>query len=129
MKVDRAIEYLDNVVEHKDIVPIFKFHGGASRHAQANKWGINRGRWPEKSVRLVRQLVVQAANHAKAMHQVEKDNLVVKSYDIGLSGRINHRRNYRAHGRVNGYNSEPCHIQIICAPVAQAVPAAKELQQ
>ncbi|CAL5973833.1 Ribosomal_protein L17 [Hexamita inflata] len=129
MKVERALEYLDNVVAHQEIVPIFKFHGGASRHAQANSWGINSGRWPEKSVRLVRNLLVQAAAHAKALHQVEKETLVVKSTFCGLSGQINHRRNYRAHGRVNGYNSEPCHVQIICSPSTEKVAVAKDLKQ
>lgn len=71
MKVERALEYLDHVIEHKEIVPIFKFQGGGSQHAQARMWGVTAGRWPEKSVRAVRDLVVQAAANAKYLHNVE----------------------------------------------------------
>lgn len=128
MKVTRALEYLDNVIEHNEIVPLYKFKKGASRHPQANVWGANQGRWPEKSARTVRDLLVQAANNAKHLHQTEYDDLEVRFYDVGLSGQINHRRNYRAHGRVNAYDNEPCHIQLIVSPVTKAVEAPKELK-
>ena len=39
-----------------------------------------------------------------------EENIYVKDVFCGLSGRLRHRRNYRAHGSVNRYNSEPCHI-------------------
>lgn len=40
----------------------------------------------------------------------DESNLYVKDVFCGLSGKLRHRRNYRAHGSVNRYNSEPCHI-------------------
>lgn len=36
------------------------------------------------------------------------------------------RRTYRAHGRINPYQSSPTHLEIILAPFGAEVPAASE---
>ena len=76
MTVKRATHYLEDVIEHKDIVPFRKFTGGIGRKAQANKrHGHTQGRWPEKSCRVLLDLLKNAQanaevyNHLKSMFQ------------------------------------------------------------
>ncbi|KAH0577405.1 Ribosomal protein L17 [Spironucleus salmonicida] len=127
MSIPRAMKYLSNVLDHSEIVPFYKFHGGCSRHAEAKAWGINHGRFPEKSVAIVMDLLKQAAAHARAQHNVEDADLIVLDTFCGQA--VGHRRRlYRAHGRVTAFNSQPCHCQIIVSPKKQGVAAEKALE-
>jgi large subunit ribosomal protein L17e len=36
------------------------------------------------------------------------------------------RRTYRAHGRINAYQSSPCHIEMVLTETAEDVPRAEE---
>ena len=47
---------MENVLEHKSIIPFHKFT--VSRHAQCKVFKANTGRWPEKSVKAVRELLL-----------------------------------------------------------------------
>ena len=51
MKLKKAIHYMDNCLEHKQIIPFRRYTGGVGRHAQAKEFKHTQGRWPEKSVR------------------------------------------------------------------------------
>lgn len=57
MTIKRAQEYLENVLEQKEIVPAFKFRNGAGHHRQAKVFHVATGRWPTKAVKFVSQLV------------------------------------------------------------------------
>ena len=53
----KAQKYLNDVIAHKDIIP-FRIHNGAvGRKAQAKKYGIDQGRWPQKSCRFLLDLL------------------------------------------------------------------------
>ena len=39
MALKRAIKFLKNVKEHKEIVPFKRFNGGVGRKAQLKQWG------------------------------------------------------------------------------------------
>lgn len=127
-RVEKALRYLDDVISHKQIVPFFKFNHGVGRHAQAKNFGTSQGRWPEKSVRLVIDVLKQAASNAKALHQKDLSELYVESVNINrATGR--RRRTYRAHGRVNKFESQPCHLEIIVAPKGKDVEKPKALAE
>lgn len=67
MPLRRAVKFLKNVMEHKEIVPFKRFNGGVGRKAQCKQWGACQGRWPEKSADFVLQLLKNAEANAEVM--------------------------------------------------------------
>jgi len=65
MALKRAIKFLKNVKEHKEIVPFKRFNGGVGRKAQLKQWGACQGRWPEKSAQFVLELLKNAESNAE----------------------------------------------------------------
>ena len=57
MKLKKAIKYLEDVLEHKQCVPYRRFNSHVSRTAQATVHGVTQGRYPEKCVKYVIQLL------------------------------------------------------------------------
>lgn len=57
MPLKRAIRFLENVKEKKEIVPFRKFNHCVGRKAQAKAWGHTQGRWPKKSAEFLLQLL------------------------------------------------------------------------
>lgn len=57
MPLKRAIRFLENVKEKKEIVPFRKFNHCVGRKAQAKAWGHTQGRWPKKSAVFLLQLL------------------------------------------------------------------------
>lgn len=105
--IKNAIHYMENVLEHKQIIPYFKYYGG--RHAQCKVFGVNTGRWPEKSVKAVRDLLINAKTNAETKG-LDTDKCVISHVVVqrAVQGR---RRTYRAHGRVTPYLSSNCHVE------------------
>ena len=122
MMLKRAIKYMDNVLEHKQIVPFRKYTGGIGRHAQCKEWKVTEGRWPEKSAKAVRDLLRNLVSNAETKG-LDTDKCVINHVAIqrAVQGR---RRTYRAHGRITPYLSSNCHVEFHCyeksGPVAKA---------
>lgn len=57
MPLKRAIRFLENVKEKKEIVPFRRFNHRVGRKAQAKAWGHTQGRWPKKSAEFLLQLL------------------------------------------------------------------------
>ncbi|TNV76072.1 hypothetical protein FGO68_gene3052 [Halteria grandinella] len=57
LKLKRAIKYLEDVLEHRDCIPYRRFTGHVGRTTQAKLHGVTQGRFPEKSVRYIIQLL------------------------------------------------------------------------
>uniref|UniRef100_A0A914R9U5 60S ribosomal protein L17 n=1 Tax=Parascaris equorum TaxID=6256 RepID=A0A914R9U5_PAREQ len=57
MPLKRAMRFLENVKEKKEIVPFRKFNHCVGRKAQAKAWGHTQGRWPKKSAEFLLQLL------------------------------------------------------------------------
>lgn len=57
MPIKRAIRFLENVKEKKEIVPFRHFNHCVGRKAQAKAWGTTQGRWPKKSAEFLLQLL------------------------------------------------------------------------
>mmetsp|Transcript_44531 Transcript_44531/g.43190 ORF Transcript_44531/g.43190 Transcript_44531/m.43190 type:complete len:93 (-) Transcript_44531:384-662(-) len=53
LRVKKAIRYMEEVLEHRQIIPFRKHTHKAGRKAQANKHKVTQGRYPEKSVKNV----------------------------------------------------------------------------
>ncbi|ORZ37243.1 ribosomal protein L22/L17 [Catenaria anguillulae PL171] len=113
MNLKKAVAFLNDVKEHKRAVPFRRFNGGVGRTAQANEWNTTQARWPVKSAEFLLDLLKNAEANAKAK-ELDADNLVIKHIQVQQAPKMR-RRTYRAHGRINPYQSHPCHIELIVA--------------
>ena len=110
LNLKRAIKYLEDVLEHRDCIPYRRFTGHVGRTTQAKLHGVTQGRFPEKSVRHVLQLLKNLAANAEAKGlSVEKSFITHFAVQRAVQGR---RRTYRAHGRITPFMSSPCHIEL-----------------
>merc|ERR1712029_443069 len=118
MPLVRAVQYLENVLAHKEIVPFRRFMGGVGRHAQAKVHGTSQGRWPKKSAEFLIQLLRNAESNAE-YKGLDTENLTVDHIQVSRAPKMR-RRTYRAHGRINPYMSSPCHIEVVLVEKEQA---------
>lgn len=112
------------MLEHKDCVPYRRFTGHVGRTTQAKLHGVTQGRFPEKSVRHVLQLLknLQANAESKGL-DVERTHISHFAVQRAVQGR---RRTYRAHGRIGPYLSSNCHIEFHATEKAATVKRAGE---
>jgi large subunit ribosomal protein L17e len=78
MPLAKAYTYLSDVKDHKQVIPFRRFAGGIGRATQAKQFGTTKGRWPEKSVRFILNLLKNAEANAEAK-DLEKDELLIKN--------------------------------------------------
>ncbi|KAL8784799.1 MAG: hypothetical protein Q9195_008898 [Heterodermia aff. obscurata] len=110
-KLQRALTYLDNVIEKKEAVPMRRYAGSTGRSAQGKQFGVSRARWPQKSAKFLLSLLKNAEANADTKG-LDTGNLIVKHIQVNQAPK-QRRRTYRAHGRINPYMSNPCHIELI----------------
>jgi len=120
MNLGRAQAFLKNVMDHKEVVPFRVHTGGVGRTAQGKnmckkkKLGGRRcsqGRWPEKSCRLLRDLLKNAQSNAEE-RGLSLDKLKITHIAVQRAAKMR-RRTYRAHGRINPFMASPCHVEMI----------------
>ena len=127
MNLKDAENYLEAVLEHKRCIPFTKFEGATGRTAQAKEFGLTKGRWPEKSVRIVLALVRNGRANAEAK-RLDVDNVFVKTAQVNQAQK-GRRRTYRAHGRINAYLSSNCHVELTFVERAVNVKKEKNITQ
>ncbi|KAI9759705.1 MAG: 60S ribosomal protein L17 [Chaenotheca gracillima] len=110
-KLQRAVAYLENVLEHKEAIPMRRYAGSTGRTAQGKQFGVTRARWPVKSAEFLLGLLRNAEANADTKG-LDTGNLIVKHIQVNQAPK-QRRRTYRAHGRINPYMSNPCHIELI----------------
>eukprot|EP00920_Eleutheroschizon_duboscqi_P026162 GHVT01064689.1.p1 GENE.GHVT01064689.1~~GHVT01064689.1.p1 ORF type:complete len:195 (+),score=39.45 GHVT01064689.1:836-1420(+) len=120
MKVSVARRFLEDVVAHKRCVPFRKFRGGVGRTAQAKEFKHTQGRWPEKSCKVLLHLLKNAEANAE-MKNLDVRSLVIEHIMVNRAQQ-GRRRTYRAHGRINPYMSQPCHIEMVVREEEEPVP-------
>lgn len=121
MNLKRAKKYLENVCNKKEIVPFVRYRYGVGRKSQTKNWKSTNGRWPKKSAENLLNILKNAEANA-----VEK-NLNVSDLFIG-NIQVNkamkgHRRTFRAHGRINGFLSHPCHVNLWLVQKNEKIPS------
>ncbi|KJE94222.1 50S ribosomal protein L22 [Capsaspora owczarzaki ATCC 30864] len=123
LSIPKAQAYLKNVQEHKQIIPYTRHTGGVGRHAQTKQFKTpgSLGRWPAKSVEYLLNLLQNAASNAD-LKGLDKETLHVSHVQVNRAPKMR-RRTYRAHGRINAYQSSPCHIELIFSEKEETVPA------
>ncbi|KAF2461792.1 ribosomal protein L22/L17 [Lineolata rhizophorae] len=110
-KVDRALQYLENVKNKAEAVPMRRFAGSVGRTAQGKQFGVSKARWPVKSADHLLGLLRNAEANADSKG-LDTGNLIIKHIQVNQAPK-QRRRTYRAHGRINPYMSNPCHIEMI----------------
>lgn len=102
MKLTKAYTFLEDVKLHKQAVPFRRFAGGIGRTAQGKVHGVQRARWPVKSVEFVLQLLKNAEANA-TVKGLSVDALEISHIQVNQAPK-QRRRTFRAHGRINRKN-------------------------
>ena len=108
--IENAKRYLNDVLAHKRCIPIRKHKSHVGRTGQATEFGVTQGRWFDKSVRFLLELIKNLEANAKAK-QLDIKKLVLTHVQVNRAPK-GRRRTFRAHGRVTPYLSSPCHIEM-----------------
>jgi large subunit ribosomal protein L17e len=122
MPIKKALNYMEQVLEHKAIIGFRKHYG--QRHAQCKQQGYNTGRWPEKSCKAVKQLLLNLKANCETKG-LDTDKCVI-SHVVVQRAQQGRRRTYRAHGRVTPYLSSNCHIEFHCTETSPNVAKAEK---
>ncbi|KAG9018599.1 hypothetical protein FRB90_011267 [Tulasnella sp. 427] len=120
LNLKKAYKYLHAVLEHKDCIPFRRYSGGVGRTGQAAK----HGRWPEKSIKHILRILKNAEANAE-QKTIDGEGLKIRSVVVQQAQK-NHRRTYRAHGRINRYDGHPCHVEVILTAPTEHVPRNKD---
>ncbi|EME85705.1 uncharacterized protein MYCFIDRAFT_210309 [Pseudocercospora fijiensis CIRAD86] len=118
-KLQRALTYLENVQNKAEAVPMRRYAGSTGRTAQGKQFGVSKARWPVKSAEFLTSLLKNAEANADTKG-LDTSNLIVKHIQVNQAPK-QRRRTYRAHGRINPYMSNPCHIELILTEAEEAV--------
>lgn len=124
MRLTKAFAYLKDVLGHKQCIPFRRFNGHVGRCAQAKQFGVTQGRWPEKSVRFIWNLLENAKSNAQ-VKGLDVEALIIKHVQVNQAPK-HRRRTYRAHGRITPYMSSPCHIQFVLEEEFKPIPKSTE---
>ena len=118
----KAQKYMKEVIAHKDVIPFRTFNGGAGHTAMVKKYKYAVGRWPEKSCRLILDLLQNAESNAE-IQGLDTETLYVSHIQVNRAVKMR-RRTYRAHGRIGPYMCNPCHVEVILSKKQEIVKKA-----
>merc|ERR1712195_316050 len=127
LRLNKAISYMDACLAKETIIPFRVYTGGVGRHAQCKVFKHELGRWPEKSIKAVKDLLINLRANAQAADKgLDIDRCVINHAvcQRAVSGR---RRTYRAHGRISPYLSSNCHIEFHCLEKSGTVAKADKV--
>jgi large subunit ribosomal protein L17e len=123
MRLKQAQAFLQRVLDHKDAVPFRRAVGGVGRTAQSKQHEHLSGslaRWPKKSCQFVLDLLQNVTANAQ-LKDLNADLLHISHIQVNAAPKIR-RRLYRAHGRVNPFMANPCHMEVVVTEVDAPVP-------
>ncbi|SGZ50974.1 CIC11C00000001053, partial [Sungouiella intermedia] len=122
--LETAQKYLEDVLDHKRAIPFRRFNSSIGRTAQGKEWGVQKARWPTKSINYVQDLLKNAQSNAEAKG-LDVSKLKITHIQVNQAPK-QRRRTYRAHGRVNAYQSSPSHIELIVTEEDEEVAKADD---
>lgn len=127
--LEKAKQYLDQVLDHKRVIPFRRYNGSIGRTGQGKEFGVTKARWPAKSVNFIKDLLRNAQANAEAKG-LDVSKLKISHIQVNQAPK-QRRRTYRAHGRINAYQSSPSHIELILTEEDEAVekPATAKKQR
>lgn len=122
--LEKAQKYLDQVLDHQRAIPFRRYASSIGRTAQGKEFGVTKARWPAKSVKFIQDLLKNAQSNAEAKG-LEVSKLKISHIQVNHAPK-QRRRTYRAHGRINAYQSTPSHIEIILTEEDEEIAKAPE---
>ena len=106
MEVQKAKDYLEDVIDKKKAVPIRRYTTGAG-----HKKGIGPGKYPVKVAKYVLKVIESAENNAE-YNGLDTDTLYIKSI-AAHPGRVYKGYMPRAHGRFTPWDEKTTNIEVI----------------
>ncbi|MCW6158773.1 MAG: 50S ribosomal protein L22 [Thermoplasmatales archaeon] len=106
MKLEKAKDYLENVILKKNAVPYRKFLDSVS-----HKKGVGPGRYPVRAAKYVLETLTSAENNAE-FKQLDSEKLIIKSAVAQPAPPIKYFT-YKAFGSSGKFYRERVHIQIV----------------
>lgn len=123
-ELKKAQQYLSQVLEHQRAIPFRRYNGSIGRASQGKEFGVTKARWPAKSVKHLQSLIQNAEANAEAKG-LDGTKLYISHIQVNRAPK-QRRRTYRAHGRINKYESSPCHMELVLTEREEAVEKAAE---
>lgn len=123
-ELSKAQQYLSQVLEHQRAIPFRRYNKSMGRASQGKEFGVTKARWPVKSVLHIQSVIQNAAANAESKG-LDATKLYISHIQVNKSPK-QRRRTYRAHGRINKYESSPCHIELILSERAETVSKTAE---
>jgi len=113
MTVPKAETYLKLVLKRQRGIPFKQHRAGCGRHAQGKivKAPGDQVGWPEKPVRAMLDLLENLKGNAQR-GALDLNQLYIRHAQVNHAVKMR-RRTYRAHGRINPYMRNPCHVELI----------------
>lgn len=124
MTLERAQKYLQAVIDKKEIVPFKRFKIGVKGKPQCRNWKAPVGRWPQKSCKYLLDMVKNAESNAE-VRGIDTETLIIDHVQVNKAQR-GRRRTFRAHGRINAFMSQPCHVEMFVSEPEDPVAAGDE---
>ncbi len=111
MTLAQAKKYLEDVIQLKAPVPFARYNKLQGHCHGMERWGVAAGRFPEKSARMVYEVLSNAESNAEYKGlDTEKLHII---HAAVLRGRKTRRYIERAHGRSTPYFKTLSHIEIV----------------
>ena len=110
MKVDKAIQALEDVVALKRPVPLKRYNKRVS-----HKQGVGPGRYPEKVAKAFLNIIQSAVANAE-YKGLDAENMVIATISASR-GRTTPGHMPRAHGRATQWNQETVNLEVIIEEV------------
>ncbi|MBE6525540.1 MAG: 50S ribosomal protein L22 [Candidatus Methanomethylophilaceae archaeon] len=110
MKVDKAIQALEEVIALKRPVPLKRYNKRVS-----HKQGVGPGRYPEKAATAILKVIQSAVANAE-YKGLDAENMVIATISASR-GRTTPGHMPRAHGRATQWNQETVNLEVIIEEV------------
>ena len=106
-KVEKALEYLDNVISLKQPVPFRRY-----KRWVAHKSGYGPARYPVKAAKYFKRVIESAVSNAEYLGREDPDAMVIRTINAH-KGAITKGIARRAHGQSTPWNQDTVNLEII----------------
>ncbi len=106
-KVEKALEYLDNVISLKQPVPFRRY-----KRWVAHKSGYGPARYPVKAAKYFKKVIESAVSNAEYLGREDPEAMVIHTINAH-KGATTKGITRRAHGRSTPWNQESVNLEVI----------------
>jgi len=109
--VEKALEYLDNVIALKQAVPFRRY-----KRWVAHKSGMGPARYPVKAAKYFKRVLESAVSNAEFLGREEPDSMIIRVINPH-KGSITKGRMPRAHGTSTPWNQDTVNLEVVIEEV------------